>query len=205
MSKSLPMLPSLAGGSGVAAHALVDTDLLWLVDAATLDADRDRKVTLAELKAVTVDPVVAAQGIVNNTQATVNGTLLTFLASYAEVDGNGVQPSAIPYNGRVLEMTVSGGYFVVDGWWNYLAGSGGSFAPTAYITLDGVAVGKQAWGPVVGASAASSVALPRRVVHVPGASGVIGITIVIGTGTLGTSPTFSGHMTVQRIPVPQPL
>lgn len=49
MSKSLPMLPSLAGGSGVAAHALVDTDLLWLVDAATLNADRDRKVTLGEL------------------------------------------------------------------------------------------------------------------------------------------------------------
>lgn len=49
MSKSIPMLPSLAGGSGVAAHALVDTDLMWVVDAETLDADRDRKATLAEL------------------------------------------------------------------------------------------------------------------------------------------------------------
>lgn len=205
MSKSIPMLPSLAGGSGVAAHVLTDNDLMWVVDAETLDADRDRKMTLGELKAVTVDPVVAAQDIVNDAQAAVNGTLLTFLASYAEVDGNGVQPASIPYNGRVLEMTVSGGYFVVDGWWNYLAGSGGSFAPTAYITLDGVAVGKHAFASAVGASEASSVALPRRVVHVSGASGVIGITVVIGTGTLGTSPVFSGHMTVQRIPVPQPL
>ena len=51
MSKSTSMLPSLAGGSGVAAHALVDSDLMKVVDAVTLNADRDRKVTLAELKA----------------------------------------------------------------------------------------------------------------------------------------------------------
>lgn len=49
MSKSTSMLPSLAGGSGVAAHALVDADLMKVVDAVTLNADRDRKVTLAEL------------------------------------------------------------------------------------------------------------------------------------------------------------
>jgi len=61
MSKSLPMLPSLAGGSGVAAHALTDNDLLWMVDASTLDADRDRKVTLGELRALlfgSIAPVV---------------------------------------------------------------------------------------------------------------------------------------------------
>lgn len=51
MSKSTSMLPSLAGGSGVAAHTLVDADLVKVVDAVTLNADRDRKVTLAELKA----------------------------------------------------------------------------------------------------------------------------------------------------------
>lgn len=51
MSKSTSMLPTLAGGSGVAAHTLVDADLMKVVDAVTLNADRDRKVTLAELKA----------------------------------------------------------------------------------------------------------------------------------------------------------
>jgi hypothetical protein len=51
MSKSTSMLPTLAGGSGVAAHTLVDADLMKVVDAVTLNADRDRKVTLGELKA----------------------------------------------------------------------------------------------------------------------------------------------------------
>lgn len=50
MSKSTSMLPTLAGGSGVAAHTLVDADLMKVVDAVTLNADRDRKVTLGELK-----------------------------------------------------------------------------------------------------------------------------------------------------------
>ena len=61
MPKSIPMLPSLAGGSGVAAHTLTDNDLLWMVDASTLDADRDRKVTLAELKAAIVDTALTAK------------------------------------------------------------------------------------------------------------------------------------------------
>lgn len=51
MSKSTSMLPTLAGGSGVAAHTLADADLMKVVDAETLNADRDRKVTLAELRA----------------------------------------------------------------------------------------------------------------------------------------------------------
>lgn len=50
MSKSTSMLPSLAGDSGVAAHTLTDADLMKVVDAATLNANRDRKMTLAELK-----------------------------------------------------------------------------------------------------------------------------------------------------------
>lgn len=50
MSKSTSMLSSLAGGSGVAAHTLVDADLMKVVDAVTLNADRDRKVTLGELR-----------------------------------------------------------------------------------------------------------------------------------------------------------
>lgn len=49
--KTIPMLPSLSGGSGVAAHTLVDADLAWVVDGVTSDANRDRKATLAELKA----------------------------------------------------------------------------------------------------------------------------------------------------------
>lgn len=61
MSKSIPMLPSLAGGSGVAAHVLTDNDLLWVVDAETLDADRDRKMTLGELKAATVDTALTGK------------------------------------------------------------------------------------------------------------------------------------------------
>jgi len=44
------MLPTLAGGSGVAAHALTDNDLLHVVDAETLNANRDRQMSLGELR-----------------------------------------------------------------------------------------------------------------------------------------------------------
>jgi len=47
---TIPMLPTLAGGSGVAAHALTDADLLHVVDAETLNENRDRQMTLGELK-----------------------------------------------------------------------------------------------------------------------------------------------------------
>lgn len=60
MSKSTSMLPPLAGGSGVLAHTLTDADLMKVVDAVTLNANRDRKVTLAELKAAIVAPSVTA-------------------------------------------------------------------------------------------------------------------------------------------------
>lgn len=50
MAKSVPMLPTLAGGSGVAAHVLTDDDLLHVVDATTLNANRDRQMSLGELR-----------------------------------------------------------------------------------------------------------------------------------------------------------
>ena len=77
MSKSLPMLPSLAGGSGVAAHALDDADLVHVVDAVTLDADRDRKVTLGELRALlfgAIAPVVDVSTWTASEGITVAGT-----------------------------------------------------------------------------------------------------------------------------------
>ena len=78
MSKSLPMLSSLAGGSGVAAHALTDNDLVHVVDAVTLDADRDRKVALGELRTFvlgTAPSDVTALGVrVTTLEATVSAT-----------------------------------------------------------------------------------------------------------------------------------
>lgn len=63
MSKSTSMLPSLAGGSGVAAHTLTDSDLMKVVDAATMNANRDRKMTLAELKSYMSIGTEAAKSI----------------------------------------------------------------------------------------------------------------------------------------------
>ena len=51
MSKSTSMLPTLAGGSGVSAHTLVDADLMKVVDAATLIRAREKGVDPAALLA----------------------------------------------------------------------------------------------------------------------------------------------------------
>ena len=77
MSKSTSMLPSLAGGSGVAAHTLVDADLMKVVDAVTLNADRDRKVTLGELKAYLSAPNYTLYTMAESayTQAVTNNVL----------------------------------------------------------------------------------------------------------------------------------
>ena len=73
--KTIPMLPTLAGGSGVAAHALASTDLMWVVDSVLSDANRDRQATLAELQAYFNRG--AASEILHNPAATGNQILAT--------------------------------------------------------------------------------------------------------------------------------
>lgn len=85
MSKSTSMLPTLAGGSGVAAHTLVDSDLMKVVDSVTLNADRDRKVTLGELKAFFTSPAIAPTTIPGTATVTWNGTANTTITSTMQV------------------------------------------------------------------------------------------------------------------------
>ena len=121
MSKSTSMLPSLAGGSGVAAHTLTDADLMKVVDAVTMNADRDRKMTLAELKAflgLSTYTTLAGNNVFsgNNTfsgQNVFNKTLGFSVESFGSADSGSIPSRSFSKDSpAVYELT---GYGIIYG------------------------------------------------------------------------------------------
>jgi hypothetical protein len=198
MPKSTSMLPTLAGGSGVTAHALTDSDLMKVVDATTLNANRDRQMTLAELKAF-VDAGGLATEITNRQNAdtalsnriTVTENVL-FGHTYTS-DGAGNQPGANPSNFLVASLTIPtnmGAWaFEVSGLWRVTTGTGGAFDPTITLGVNGSAITMvSSFGVKIGANAATQANIPPQLVVLPpgNASSTINLFLSAPASSLGT-------------------
>lgn len=175
MSKSTSMLPTLAGGSGVLAHTLTDADLMKVVDATTLNADRDRKVTLGELKAYFTGTFADAE---NTTPVTI-----------------AQQPA--PFT-SIVSLTLEAGTWELSG----LVLLGGATVTTNVGVFFGGPSGVarvQQLQPVVAVLSGSSInaVLPPCTVVVTGVGTVVHI---YGSVTTSTTITAQGWMHARRLP-----
>lgn len=141
MAKSVPMLPTLAGGSGVAAHALTDNDLLHVVDATTLNANRDRQMTLGELKAFTsadlsdaLDAEIADREAADIALAATQSGLITAGGLTIQNWTNAVHVNTTPSRMSGLALTSRNGVIFVDLSLN-ISSTDVSPASTAKITI----------------------------------------------------------------------
>lgn len=196
MSKSTSMLPSLAGGSGVASHALVGADLMKVVDAVTLNADRDRKVTLDELKAFLVAPdVTALDGRLDALEPKVSA-----LQTYVVNSPASTTIADLTVETALATVTLTEGVWVVSGQASLLLGVGANVSASAYRLKrsDGGTLSSYVYDTrAVAASASYPIQVTGRVVSVVGSDITISLTYraTSGSGIATATP----YILAQRI------
>lgn len=210
MAKSVPMLPTLAGGSGVAAHVLTDDDLLHVVDATTLNANRDRQMSLGELKAfIDADGLAAEIAAREAADTTLDGRLDVLEFAFPKVytaDGAGNQPGANPSNFLVASLTIPNNFgawaFEVSGLWRVQTGVGGAFDPSVTLGLNGAGITMvSSYGNAIGANARTQVTIPPQLVIIPPtqASSTVDMFLSATSSSLGTGGSSSFRLFARMV------